>query len=81
MTEDEARKKWCPMVRWTSHDGDNRYAEPFENRGANCMCIASECMMWKTQRELIGGNEVDGFRYKEYSYCGLTYKPSGDDDD
>jgi len=72
MTEDEARKKWCPMVRWTSHDGDNRYAEPFENRGANCMCIASECMMWRWDEIQP---EYGKSEFKISGYCGLTHKP------
>lgn len=47
MTEDEAKTKWCPMVRM-----DNAETEPSFNRnyggslpdGSNC--IASDCIMW-----------------------------------
>jgi hypothetical protein len=38
MTEDEARKKWCPMVRQASPEDWNS-------------CIASDCMMWRWKPE------------------------------
>jgi hypothetical protein len=54
-TEQQARKLWCPMVRyteifpngssvtgnrWWSHDQDNHHY-------VGTRCIASECMMWR----------------------------------
>ena len=48
MTEDEAKTKWCPMIRWTSAQNG---LDSFENRGANCMCITSDCMMWRWKTE------------------------------
>jgi len=66
MTEEEARKKWCPQVRWTSH-GEG-YTDPFENRGANCLCIASNCMMWKDSMGIVEGKIV------KTGYCGLAGK-------
>ena len=63
MKESEARKKWCPFARCPS-DGDEpitinrRYSgEP----KPGCMCIASDCMAWQSQR-------VDGAD----GWCGLT---------
>lgn len=52
MTEDEAKTKWCPMVRfvigdhnalWQGKAINNRYLEMEPN---TCLCIASQCMMW-----------------------------------
>lgn len=56
MTPEEARTKWCPMVR---HSGD--YDEPASNRAADGfpvglrrvtdsawnLCVAEDCMMWR----------------------------------
>ena len=65
-TEEEAKKKWCPMVRHTMdaegnfHTTNNYRAEGFQP------CIASECMMWKSINnctECASGNQ---------GYCGLT---------
>lgn len=56
MTEDEARKRWCPFAR-TYHpetDGDGEtVAVASVNRGRDgapdawCLCIASDCMAWR----------------------------------
>lgn len=45
MTEDEARKKWCPMVRFLSNEPEERYPEGHIACTAG-RCIASDCMMW-----------------------------------
>lgn len=69
MTEDEAKTKWCPMVRITATKG----YEDVDNRGqalGDYQCIASDCMMWR----LITGESglpIDG----ERGYCGLGGKP------
>ena len=52
-TEEEARMKWCPMVRYDGDDGGtfNRgVIDPLNKRKDGsyvCNCIASECMWWK----------------------------------
>lgn len=47
-TEEEAREKWCPMVRYSFDDeartSQNRWAD--KNNPKECRCIVSECMMW-----------------------------------
>ena len=64
MTEEEAKKKWCPMVRfhvvpessqtvYSNRDGDN----------LSSRCIASDCMMWQCY---VGGKE---------GWCGLGGNP------
>lgn len=67
MIEDEAMKKWCPMVR---HQGDGD--KPSGNReggtGIGTMmwnkCWGSQCMMWQWAGEGTG-------------YCGLAGVPMG----
>ena len=70
MTEEEAKKKWCPMVRYDSDGGTfNRgYVNGWlndhpHNLNALCNCIASDCMMW-----VIGDYLSTG------GYCGLVHK-------
>jgi hypothetical protein len=43
-TEEEARKKWCPMARGIDHS-DQCYAIPW------LPCAASNCMMWRWGEE------------------------------
>jgi hypothetical protein len=60
MTEDEARKKWCPMGRhsFTTHRGEASVNRPVELS----LCIASACMMWRW----------DDVFDLESGYCGLA---------
>jgi len=65
MTEEDARKKWCPHARVWQISGDittavayNRteselgsYTNPTRSR-----CIASDCMMWESWNNLGGGD-------------------------
>lgn len=46
MTEDEAKTKWCPMVRYKSINGEgiNRW-DSFTDSLSRC--IGSDCMMWE----------------------------------
>jgi len=60
MTEDEAKKKWCPMYRVSvepNGSADNRGKYDTVN---NYRCLASFCMAW--QWDVVHPN---------YGYCGL----------
>ena len=50
MTEEEARTKWCPHVRFVIDSElhafiGNRFEKP-SIYNDECLCIASECMLW-----------------------------------
>jgi len=81
MTEDEAKKKWCPMVRAgdvntygcaTLAGAWNSYMQKVDvdkykliRNPKEARCLASKCMMW---REYVADLEL-------YGYCGLAGKP------
>lgn len=67
MTEDEARKKWCPMARVSIHAPEesrkdfistgNRWQAESSRKSLNvypqgAQCIASDCMMWRWEVEI-----------------------------
>jgi hypothetical protein len=82
-TEEQAKKKWCPMVRPGAYDGtviDNRHTQKNgEVIWDFSCCIASDCMMWRWTEEDrivdIGGKE--GFKgvRQQLGYCGLAGTP------
>jgi len=64
MTEQEAKTKWCPMVRHVTTNGCN--SSGFET------CIASDCMMWryKTNGQMGYDRNPDDICLAS-GYCGL----------
>jgi hypothetical protein len=82
MTEDEAKTKWCPFVRWTAWDikemdleadsrciKSNRDDIAHENV-SDITCIGSDCMAW---RWMYGDSEFPR-KSSESGYCGLAGK-------
>lgn len=70
MTEEEAKTKWCPMVR-TSSGGlignrDNAHDGQLTSFDDGSRCIGSACMMWRS------GATVKGDPSGSYGYCGLA---------
>jgi hypothetical protein len=73
LTEEEARKRWCPFAR--SFDTPTELPEHIIASGTNrkrggapdqwCLCIASDCMVWRWRAGLP--NDV--------GYCGLAGAP------
>ena len=72
MTEDDARKRWCPFAR-TYHQEENEdvIAVVTVNRGRDgapdawCLCLASHCMAWRW--DLTGSSPAH-----HEGYCGLA---------
>jgi len=68
-TEEEARKKWCPMVRMSLNntaDGSsyNRLRDDKKSVEMVGFCIASGCMLWQPTS-----------LWKDLGACGLGAKP------
>ena len=78
MTEEEAKTKWCPMVRFNYTGNGNTD----HNRGAYVNasptpinCIASDCMMWVWQiPPNVAVSDSDTGANRE-GHCGLAGKP------
>lgn len=75
MTEDEARKKWCPMVRTgltagmavNHHVGSSHDSPQAGDVHDETRCIASDCMMWRVNgrgngRCGLAGSDYDNGR-------------------
>jgi hypothetical protein len=65
MTENEAKMKWCPFVRFTppSEKSDWENNRPGGHMNG-AYCIASQCMAWHFKTVA-----------KDSGYCGLAGKP------
>lgn len=82
MTEEEARKKWCPFVRIVNSYGiaiGNRNISRKSQTPRMC-CIASECMAWRWKvaplpaRKNDIGEDIPAFGGR--GFCGLAGNPS-----
>lgn len=81
-TEDEAKKKWCPMARCGGNVGCNRGGGDF---ASGPYCIGSDCMMWRWLNQKVWQcAETGEIMHKDFSdngklvsvgYCGITGKP------
>lgn len=74
MTEDEAKQRWCPMARIRDDEDNGLSVNRFSEHGTPvaCMCIASDCMMWRQKHGLP--NPKTGISYPKdgEGYCGLA---------
>ena len=76
MTEDEAKTKWCPMIRFAGAGNPVNGGVWSTNRGDDpgdigaTKCLASGCMMWRWT--FIDEALTDS---KTHGYCGLAGKP------
>jgi hypothetical protein len=73
VTEDEARKLWCPMARIAPVYLNNKEPAPnipAANRFGDdfAKCIASECMFWKF---VVGASLASGGA-EAYGTCGFA---------
>ena len=79
MTEEEARKKWCPMVRITLEtehwEAMNNREQPLTADGSRTKCIASDCMMWiaiDNECRPSAPGSVEAIVSEPAGYCGLA---------
>jgi hypothetical protein len=76
VTEEEAKKKWCPMVRAINH-GQTKAASNRDIDGDifnKDRCIASDCMMWRENKQFIGNQSGTDIYSTDGGYCGLVGK-------
>jgi len=79
LTEQKAKERWCPFVRFTEGCDDaaaNRWEETVNPE--RCRCIASQCMAWRWfDGEFT--NEPEHVRRpltdQRRGYCGLAGEP------
>jgi hypothetical protein len=79
MTEDEARKMWCPFVRVADSldatpPAANCTAGPDADRTPDwASCVGSLCMAWRL-KEPLTVHEIEYYGGKAQGYCGLAGK-------
>jgi hypothetical protein len=82
MTEEEAKTKWCPMVRNMPIDPRSFAASP----DPLACCIGSACMMWRGQHAPVGrplepweraaeAEQASEMLKSGHGYCGLGGRP------
>lgn len=92
MTEEEAKTKWCPFVRFTGKLGYDLAPNRSERGEDTTRCIGSACMAWREHRKtvvtrddgsIVGPGEVylvDKSRSEEVvigGHCGLAGPVAG----
>ena len=65
MKEEEARTKWCPFDK-----SDNR--NQHQRSGTRSTCIASDCMMWVADIDVIYSQEKAVYKTLDSGRCGLV---------
>jgi hypothetical protein len=65
VTEEEAKKRWCPMDRHV-----NQAAKCSTN--TNCGCVGSNCMLWRWVGKKVKKHEEG---VPAVGYCGLAGIP------
>ena len=79
MTEDEAKKKWCPHGRGLDSYSETVSHNRYTDGKPVTLCIGSECMAWRTIKGQVPvpADEVGSYKYVNANggYCGLAGKP------
>ena len=81
MTEDKAKTKWCPFVRFEiGPSNDSWQSTAYTTRGVvmdgprSFLCIASDCMLWRWEKaRFVSEGVVE--EVPIYGYCGLGGRP------
>lgn len=85
MTEDEAKTKWCPMVRNVIAgvtEGPKPLIEFLTNRDSDNLQLSQRDGLATSLSKCIGsacmawrGQPIDGTSPEQHGYCGLAGKP------
>lgn len=76
LTEDEAKKRWCPFANVQQDGTGNRYPMDTDmlNRAFAC-CIASDCMAWRWTEQGHDPGDFPGMgEWPSTGFCGLASK-------
>ena len=91
ITEDEAKKKWCPHVRHSDSETDSVAVNRFGRHAIDPerswnSCIGSACMAWrwKDLPPVIASDDLQSIPVSELEmrtkarrgYCGLSGRPA-----
>lgn len=81
MTEEEAKRKWCPFVKVFVRDDELWSNRPDNGFTSDSYCVGAECMAWRlwpTEMEVTDAQgkivKREGRLYSR-GYCGLAGKP------
>lgn len=82
MTEDEAKTKWCPFVRFHGTPSDDCVPNRSGSFSDTTRCLGSECMAWR-EKKVWQAPEVrtsknpaeDAVLVVIGGYCGLAGEP------
>ena len=69
MTETDAKKRWCPMVR-VAYDANHK---PEDRKRISC--IGPDCMLWRWTPVPRGSEGAKAGRSGADGYCGIAGKP------
>ena len=84
LTEDDAKKKWCPFARspkWEDANGPAINRKGSGEMDSGSRCIASACMAWRWFDEESDDHpgmthaRITGDLTLRRGYCGLAGKP------
>lgn len=80
MTEDEAKKRWCPAAREDTGGIGPVAGNRSQSSSAYTMCIASECMWWRWEwesKQTFATTEQPQIfeQSKTHGHCGMAGKP------
>ena len=79
MTEDEAKTKWCPHIRYTPPTQESGWSWNSNDPCGQPMCIGSACMAWRWVEPpsdwLAHATVEQREAYRPHGYCGLAGKP------
>lgn len=77
MTEDEAKTKWCPFVRFHRTPFDTHAPNRNVTASDTTLCLGSGCMAWRSKEQTWFTNRAEA----EFRRTGRRLEPTGADID